>query len=207
MVALRRSLYRTVREYIRSRHAPPPHCDPPTRLQPALEQRRLPLGTHCDSARSHEPGQVRRPQSARARPRPRASLSRRSAALRRLRHARKKNSVRSFPRAEEKRSCVIRRATTAEHAAPTCVAACRRCLAAKQTGRQTMSTPTAANGSGKVSLQGVCPARHAVGCADIEERSTLRIATQNARKKSGEGREKSTCKKVGSPVRASPLGR
>ena len=60
--------------------------------------------------------------------------------------------------------------------------------------RQTMSTPTAANG--KVSLQGVCPARRAVGCADIAERSTR----PSDRKKSGEGREKSTCKKVGSPI-------
>jgi hypothetical protein len=59
--------------------------------------------------------------------------------------------------------------------------------------RQTMSTPTAADGSGKVSLQGVCPARRAVGFADIEERSTR----PSDRKKSGEGLRKKHLQKGG----------
>jgi hypothetical protein len=69
--------------------------------------------------------------------------------------------------------------------------------------RQTMSTPTAANGSGKVSLRGVCPARRAVGCADIEERSTRPLGSEKIWRGTA---KKALAKRWGVRFRTTPIG-
>jgi hypothetical protein len=52
------------------------HGGAPVCLQSALNKRHLSLGAECDPARSHQPGQIRRPQGQRSRPCPRPALCR-----------------------------------------------------------------------------------------------------------------------------------
>jgi hypothetical protein len=80
------------------------------------------LGASRSSARSYQQSQIRGIESARPRLPARPSFGRRPVALRRLRDARKWNSVRPFIRGEEKRSCVIRRVTARR---TSCASFCR----------------------------------------------------------------------------------